>query len=124
MLETFTISITYVSVEILDQGGKSRIIQGEFSSSSDERDWEIVNREDQGKIYLCTVEDPFYKYSLVVPISITINRSNSSARMLGCVAGDPGSIQDEACLFRGALVEDGDVRTKDCPHRSTWEWYH
>ncbi len=58
-----TVSVTYVSVEILDQGGKSRIIQGEFSSSSDERDWEIVNREDQGKIHLCTVEDPYYNYS-------------------------------------------------------------
>jgi hypothetical protein len=64
VIETFTISVTLdVSVEILDQGGKSRIIQGEFSSSSDERDWEIVNREDQGKIHLCTVEDPFYNYS-------------------------------------------------------------
>ncbi len=51
-----TVSGTYVSVEILHQGGKSRIIQGEFSSSSDERDWEIVNREDQGKIHLCTEE--------------------------------------------------------------------
>ena len=45
VIKTFRISVTYVGVEILHQGGKSRIIQGEFSSSSDERDWEIVNRD-------------------------------------------------------------------------------